>query len=333
LELDYSKELLKIKLDWKKMNQEYKILPNSLLAKICCPKTHEVLHQIQNKLVSSPSNMEYAISKSGIPKFALNNLSEDSSIQQKHYDHVAQQYIENLSYPHTIEYLAYLDREFRSIAKISALDNIVELCCGHGELFSLYGNLQISGLGIDISSNMLEAAKKSNLQHKEFHFVQGDATQLPIPSNSIDNVFIFGGIHHVPNRKLLFSEVSRILKPGGHFYFREPVSDFFIWRALRAIIYKLSPALDETTERPLLWDETVPVLKESGLELETWTTHGFLGFCLFMNSDVLVFNRLFKYIPGIKVITRIAAHLDKSILKIPGLNRCGLQVIGSAKKT
>jgi hypothetical protein len=82
-----------------------------------------------------------------------------------------------------------------------------------------------------------------------------------------------------------------------------------------------------------LWDETVPVLKESGLELVTWTTHGFLGFCIFMNSDVLVFNRLFKYIPGIKIITRIAAYLDKSILKIPGFNRCGLQVIGSAKKT
>ena len=51
-----------------------------------------------------------------------------------------------------------------------------------------------------------------------------------------------------------------------------------------------------------------------------------------MNSDVLVFNRLFRFIPGIRSITRFAAYLDDLVVKLPGLSRAGLQVIGVAEK-
>jgi hypothetical protein len=56
----------------------------------------------------------------------------------------------------------------------------------------------------------------------------------------------------------LFREVARILKPGGRFYFREPVSDFWPWHMLRRVIYRISPSLDHLTERPLRYDETAP---------------------------------------------------------------------------
>jgi hypothetical protein len=42
--------------------------------------------------------------------------------------------------------------------------------------------------------------------------------------------------------------------------------------------------------------------------LTSWKTYGFLGFCLLMNSDVLIFNRLFRFIPGIRAITRAFAR-------------------------
>ena len=163
-------------------------------------------------------------------------------------------------------------------------------------------------------------------------FIQGDATILPLANEQFDNVFMLGGIHHVSDRKKLFSEVFRILKPGGRFYFREPVSDFFLWRWIRAVIYRVSPALDANTERPLLWKETVPVLQAAGLQLKVWKTCGFFGFCIFMNSDVLVFNRLFRFIPGIRLITRYSAKIDDLIVKLPGLSHAGLQVIGVAEK-
>ena len=51
-----------------------------------------------------------------------------------------------------------------------------------------------------------------------------------------------------------------------------------------------------------------------------------------MNSDVLVFNRLFRFVPGIRGIARAFAGLDRLTLRIPGLGRAGLQVVGVARK-
>ena len=144
---------------------------------------------------------------------------------------------------------------------------------------------------------------------------------------------MFGGIHHVNNRTELFREVFRILKPGGRFYWREPANDFFLWRLLRFIIYKVSPQLDYETERPLRHQETCASLRQVGFRLKSWKTYGFLGFCLFMNSDVLVFNRLLAYLPAIRKIARLAAAFDRWTLRAPLLRGADLQVIGWAEKT
>lgn len=300
--------------------------------KLCCPKSHQALHKENDQLLSADGVYHYAISPTGIPLFAHSLLSANAERQRAHYDKVAAKYVENLGYPHTIEYLSYLDKMFLGQIDNADLSDVAEICCGHGELLTLLNRSDMRGVGVDISSNMLEFARDKHKGKKGFVFVQGDATKLPLQDAQFGSVFMFGGIHHVPDRAALFSEVFRILRPGGRFYFREPVSDFALWRWLRAIIYYASPALDAETERPLLWEETVPLLEKTGFRLESWKTYGFLGFCFLMNSDVLVFNRLFRFIPGIRIITRLAASFDDLVVKLPGLSRAGLQVVGAAQK-
>lgn len=276
-------------------------------------------------------DQRFAISEDGIPVFAEALASAEARQQQAHYDRIAETYLTNLSYPHTIEYMKYLDRELLDVLGDGALGTMAEICCGHGESFKLIGSKVDRGIGVDISLGMLRKARAEHAR-PNLLFVQGDATRLPLASEAFDQVFMLGGIHHVNDRVALFSEVNRILKPGGSFIYREPVSDFFLWRALRAVVYRLSPALDHINERPLRRVETVPVLEQVGLRSVHWKTHGFLGFCLFMNSDVLVFNRAFRYIPGIRALTRFATDADAWMLKLPGLGGAGLQVIGKATK-
>jgi len=178
---------------------------------------------------------------------------------------------------------------------------------------------------------MLEAGR-AKLPDERFCFIHADATALPIADGSLDAVFTLVGIHHINNRIQLFRELFRVLKPGGRFYWREPVCDFLLWRLLRAIIYRLSPILDCATERPLRRFETVPCLEQAGFHVTSWRTYGFLGYCLFMNSDVLVFNRLFRFIPGIRTLTRLMTRLDDLMTTLPGLRRAGLQVVGVAER-
>jgi hypothetical protein len=52
-----------------------------------------------------------------------------------------------------------------------------------------------------------------------------------------------------------------------------------------------------------------------------------------MNSDVLVVNRLLRFIPGIRFIANVFVFLDVAMLKIAALRHCGLQVVAVTKKT
>jgi ubiquinone/menaquinone biosynthesis C-methylase UbiE len=296
-----------------------------------CPMSGLALEQRDDVLATTDGKHRYAITDDGIPLFAEQFCSADAKAQQQHYDKVADAYVTNLAYPHTQEYVAFLDRALLDVVRPESLDTVAEICCGRGEAFQLLGNRIGQGVGVDISVSMLNVARAVH-DAERFCLVQGDATRLPLADDAFDSVFMLGGIHHVNNRQALFSEIARILKPGGRFYFREPVSDVFLWRWIRAIIYRLSPALDHETEQPLLHAQTVPVLERCALRCESWSTHGFLGFCLFMNSDVLIFNRLFRFVPGIRRITRLAARLDRRTLALPGLGRAGLQVVGVAVK-
>jgi len=297
-----------------------------------CPVSGEALVERGELLRNVSGSYAYRTTESGIPLFAEKFLSIAGKVQQAHYEKIAQSYFKNLEYPHTQEYNKYLDSAFLSHLGNEECGDAAEICCGRGEAFALLGNRVRHGVGVDVSTSMLEAARKEQPSDR-YTFVQGDATMLPLASEQFDSVFMFGGIHHVPDTDKLFSEVSRILKPGGKFYWREPVNDLFLWRWLRALIYRVSPGLDAQTEHPLRHHEINPLLTKHGLRMDAWKTYGFLGFCFFMNSDVLILNRLFRFIPGIRPITRSVVRFDQWSLSFPPLKNAGLQVIGCAVKS
>jgi SAM-dependent methyltransferase len=295
-----------------------------------CPHSGGRLTAHGDALVSADGQHRYRIA-AGVPLFADSELSAEAEAQRRHYDKIAAAFTANLEYPHTKEYLAYLDRVLFDAIGSGPLGTVAELCCGRGEALSLLGDRISRYIGVDISENMLAAASKEHHAANTL-FLQGDATRVPLATESIDTVIMLGGVHHVPPRLQLFTEIARILRPGGRFIYREPVSDFLLWRGLRAIIYRVSPMLNHDTERPLVYQETIPVLEQAGLQSIHYRTHAFLGFCLFMNSDVLFFNRFLRFVPGIRAITRASARIDEAVLRLPGLGRAGLQVVGIAQK-
>jgi len=302
-----------------------------ILPLLRCPQSGERLVKDGQSLVSNSGAHHYSIAANGIPLFAEDYCSPEAAIQQEHYDQVADAYAANLQYPHTQEYMAYLDRVLCDVAGDESLGVCAEVCCGTGEAFALFEQSIGTGIGVDISSAMLAKARQS-FKSPALSFIQGDATRLPLSDDRFDTVVMLGGIHHVPDRKALFEQVFRVLKPGGIFLWREPLDDFWLWRGLRSIVYRFSPMLNHDTERPLTYEETVPVLKDAGFSEVSWRGCGFVGFCLFMNSDVLFVNRAFRFIPGIRAITRAFARFDDWCTRRSSLNRAGLQVVGTALK-
>jgi SAM-dependent methyltransferase len=299
-----------------------------LVGMLRCPVTGGRVRESAGRLVTD-AGRTYAVTDSGIPLFEDAGLSADARAQQAHYDWLAPAYIRNLLQPHTREYIAYLDRQLLTLIGEGPIGRVAELCCGGGEGLQLLGSRAQLGVGVDVSTAMLEHARRA-IPSSDRLFVQGDAVNLPLGDEQADAVLMLGGIHHVNDRRRLYGEVRRILRPGGRFYWREPVDDFAPWRAARSLVYRWSPALESDTERPLRFRQTRDDLTASGLRLTAWQTAGFIGYCLLMNTDVLAVNRLWAYLPCSRAIARAAAAFDDVALKLPGLGLAGALAIGSA---
>ena len=52
---------------------------------------------------------------------------------------------------------------------------------------------------------------------------------LPFADGSFDLITCFGVLHHIPNVSAILREIGRLLAPGGHFLFREPVYSMGDW--------------------------------------------------------------------------------------------------------
>jgi arsenite methyltransferase len=73
--------------------------------------------------------------------------------------------------------------------------------------------------GLDFSDDMLARANENvkRLGFANVEFVKGDIEQMPFPDNQFDVIVSNCVLNLVPEKSAAFSEMLRVLKPGGHF--------------------------------------------------------------------------------------------------------------------
>jgi arsenite methyltransferase len=73
--------------------------------------------------------------------------------------------------------------------------------------------------GLDFTDEMLEKARRNNviMAYENVEFVKGDIENIPLPDSEYDVVISNCVLNLVPDKHRAFSEIMRVLKPGGHF--------------------------------------------------------------------------------------------------------------------
>lgn len=107
-------------------------------------------------------------------------------------------------------------------AKIKKGDTVIDLGSGAGnDCFVARAETGESGkvIGIDFSPNMIDKARENadRLGFNNVEFRVGDIEHMPVGGNSADVVVSNCVLNLVPNKKAVFQEIFRVLKPGGHF--------------------------------------------------------------------------------------------------------------------
>ena len=117
-------------------------------------------------------------------------------------------------------------------------------------------------IGIDMTPEMIskakENAKKGNYENVEFRL--GEIEKLPVDSNSADVIISNCVINLSPDKKKVFKEALRVLKPGG----RLIVSDVVLLKELPDFIRNSVEAYVGCLSGALLKNDYINAIKEAG---------------------------------------------------------------------
>lgn len=109
---------------------------------------------------------------------------------------------------------------------------VLDIGCGGGLLSEKFAALGCSVTGVDQSVPSLSAAKAhAQAMELDIEYLQGSAEHLSFPDHHFDIICCCDVLEHLDSVDVVIQELSRVLKPGGIFFFdtinRTPASKLF----------------------------------------------------------------------------------------------------------
>ncbi len=119
---------------------------------------------------------------------------------------------------------------------VAAGKRVLEVGCGMGTHAALLIQAGADYTGIDLTEPAVRMTQRRlELSGWQGHVVQADAEKLPFEDRSFDTVWSWGVIHHSASFDRCFSEITRVLRPGGRIVlmvYHHPSLFYYLYCAL-----------------------------------------------------------------------------------------------------
>jgi len=173
-----------------------------------------------------------------------------------------------------LSYAPFARKIMESVAPLESGSTIVDLGTGPGilsiELHKLLPQAKI--IGVDLSSDMLEIARKNadEAGMSNYETRLGKAEELPIESNSVNLVVTQSSFHEWDDPRKGLSEIFRVLKPGGSLILKDYNRGWLSgWRRslFRFLLAMVGESYEDHVEMfKFTFDEVADLLKGAGFD-------------------------------------------------------------------
>lgn len=151
--------------------------------------------------------------------------------------------------------------------------HILDVGCGGGFVSNALAKEGFTVTGIDISEASLQIAKKYDVTQK-VRYLKADAFHLPFPDEHFEVVTAMDFLEHIENPQVFIQEASRVLKPGGLFFFntfnRHWLSWFLVIKMIEWMV-KNTPKDMHVIEYFIKPDELREYCKKADMRVEEMT--------------------------------------------------------------
>jgi len=152
-----------------------------------------------------------------------------------------------------------------ALASLKVNETVVDLGSGGGlDCFLAANKVGKNGkvIGVDMTPEMIDKARENlrKSKHKNVEFRLGEIENLPVGDNTADVIISNCVINLSPNKKRVFEESFRILKPGG----RLMISDIVLLKELPAFIRKNMYAYIDCVSGAIMKDEYLKLIEDAG---------------------------------------------------------------------
>jgi SAM-dependent methyltransferase len=154
-----------------------------------------------------------------------------------------------------------------ALASLKEGDTYVDLGSGAGiDCFLAADKVGKSGtvIGVDMTPEMIDRArknaKKAGIENVEFRL--GEIEHLPVADNTVDVITSNCVINLSPDKKAVFKDAIRVLKPGG----RLMISDIVLLKELPEAVLQSVEAYVGCVSGAMLKEEYLSIVKDAGFE-------------------------------------------------------------------
>ena len=153
------------------------------------------------------------------------------------------------------------------IAEIKAGDTVLDLGSGAGN--DAFTARKLTGekgkvIGVDFTEAMIEKANKNKerLGYSNVEFLLGDIEEMPLHDSSVDVIISNCVLNLVPDKEKAYSEIFRVLKPGGHF----SISDVVLSGSLPGKITEAAEMYASCIAGAVEKDTYLEIIRNAGFE-------------------------------------------------------------------